>query len=142
MSSFRLLGLAAEAESLRLHASVRGMAWRAELIGAAALAGAACLVMLHVAAWYALAPVMAPHWAGLILAGADAALVAALLLASAWRPGRRAEHDAAALRDMALRQALQGGPVLGAISQLMLSRGGTASALMQTLLAAFNAVKR
>jgi hypothetical protein len=142
MSSFRLLGLAAEAESLRLQAAMRGMAWRAELIGAAALAGSACLVMLHVAAWHALVPAVAPHWAALVIAGADAVLLALLLLASTLRPGRHTERDAAALRDVALRQALRGGPLMAAITDLALARGGTASSLMQAALAAFHAVKR
>lgn len=142
MSSLRLLRLAAEAESLRLHAAMRGMAWRAELIGAAALAGAACLAMLHIAAWYALAQVMAPAWVALTIAGADAVLAGLMLLLVARRPGRQTEREAAALRDLALRQALRGGPVLGAIADLALARSGSASTLMQVALAAFGATRR
>jgi hypothetical protein len=142
MSALRLLGLAADAENLRLHAAMLGMAWRAELTGAAALAGAACLAMLHVAAWHALVPEVAPAWAALAIAGGDAVLAGLLVLLVACRPGRQAEREAAALRDLALREALRGGPVLGAIADLALARGGSASALMQVALAAFGATRR
>jgi hypothetical protein len=100
MRAVGLLGLAAEAEAMRIRRAAglhaRALAWRS----AAALFGLAATVLLHVAAWHALAPGQGVVAAALVIAAADALIALLLLLAA------RTRHDPALEEAAALRRAL------------------------------------
>jgi len=96
-----LVRIAAQAELLRLRRMVRRQAGRAVLAGIAAAFLLIALAALHVAAGLALAETMRPVWAVLIVAGADLAVAALLLLLAARdRPGA-AEREALRVRQSA-----------------------------------------
>ncbi len=98
MRVLRLLGAAAEAEGLRLRREVRAAArvtaWRV----VAGVFGGAALVMLHIAAWYALVEEVSPAGAALWIALGDAALMLLVLVI-----GRR-RHDPVAAAAQQLRE--------------------------------------
>jgi hypothetical protein len=80
MRSLRLLGVAAQAEGLRLKRelalTVRGVVFQA----AAAVFGVAALILLHVSGYSALAEEFGPALGALMVAGVDLALAGVLLL--------------------------------------------------------------
>ncbi|MBR0668225.1 phage holin family protein [Roseomonas hellenica] len=63
MRTLRLLGVAAQAEGLRLRREARGLARRVVWQVAAGLFATAAVVMLHLTAWHALLPPLGPTWA-------------------------------------------------------------------------------
>jgi hypothetical protein len=105
MRLFRLLQLAAQAETLRWKRTGRGYAIQAGFGVGAALFGLMMLVMLHLAAFEWLAGTsVGPVWSALIVAGADLAL-AGLLGFLATRSGLDpVAVEAERVRDSALRQ--------------------------------------
>ncbi len=105
MRLFRLLQLAAQAETLRWKRTGRGYAIQAGFGAGAALFGLMMLVMLHLAAFEWLAGTsVGPVWSALIVAGADLAL-AGLLGFLATRSGLDpVAVEAERVRDSALRQ--------------------------------------
>jgi hypothetical protein len=142
MSTLRLLGLAAKAEGLVLESRAEAMAWRAMCVGAAGIFGGAALIMLHVAAWYALAPSLSLAWIGLLLAVFDLAVMGVLLLLAGKHRGRADAREAAALRDAALAGALRAVPLAGAALDLALNRRGSTISLAEAALRAFSAARR
>ncbi len=105
MRLFRLLQLAAQAETLRWKRTGRGYAIQAGFGVGAALFGLMMLVMLHLAAFEWLAGTsVGPVWGALIVAGADL-VFAGLLGFLATRSGLDpVAVEAERVRDSALRQ--------------------------------------
>ncbi len=105
MRPIRLAQVALEAESLRLHHQVRRTAIRAVLAVLAVALLLLAAIFLHIAAWFWLRQMLAPHLVGLIFAGAD--LIVAIVLgviAARSGPGR-IEREALAVRRRALEDA-------------------------------------
>lgn len=86
MRSLRLLGAAAEAESLRLRRQAVLAARQGVWYAVAGGFGLAAAIMLHVAGWIALDRVQGPLVASLVLAGVDLAVMVALLLLARPKP--------------------------------------------------------
>ncbi len=103
MRSLGLLGAAAEAEALRLRREGRALARATAFQAAAALFALAALVLLHLAAWLALAEAQGAVRASLVLALADVAAMGVLLLIGRRRPDPVAEA-AAMMRDRSLAE--------------------------------------
>ena len=99
MRALRLLGVAAQAESLRLRREVRSAARSAVWGAGAAVFGIAALVMLHVAAWLALDGMRGPIIASLGVALADVVLMGLGLLLA------RAKADPVAQEALLVRRA-------------------------------------
>jgi hypothetical protein len=103
MRAFRLLELARQAELLRWRRMGRGLALQEAFGAAAAGFGLLAVLMLHLAAFIWLAPVLGPVPAALLLALADA-LLCGLLAWRASHPGPdRIALEARQVRDDALR---------------------------------------
>lgn len=115
MRTFRLLGVAAQAESLRLRRGAGAMARTAALLAAAALFGLVTLGLLHVAAWIWFERHSDSLWATLYLALADLVLVLILAFASRSRRDPIAE-EALQLRQQSLAQIGQISPLSEALS--------------------------
>ncbi|WP_421993721.1 hypothetical protein [Roseococcus sp.] len=98
MRSLRLLGLAAEAETLRLKREAGAFARTTLLQVAAALFGLVALGLLHGAAWMWLRESQGAIWATLWLALADLVVMGVLLLLS------RKRHDPVAQEALMLRR--------------------------------------
>lgn len=105
MLSLQLLGVAAEAEGLRLRREASGAARRAGWLAAAGLLGIAALASAHVAAVAALEVRFGLPGAAGIVALADLVLAGLVLLASRQRRDPVAE-EAKALRRTALAAAM------------------------------------
>lgn len=86
MRSLRLLGAAAEAESLRLRRQATLAARQGAWYAVAGAFGLAAVTMLHVAGWIALDREQGPLVASLVLAGVDLVIMVALLLLARPRP--------------------------------------------------------
>jgi hypothetical protein len=101
--TLRLARLAVEAEGLRLKRQLRRLAIRASLGGIALVFLVSALACIHFAAWLALARVMPPAWAAMVLAGSD--MVIALILAAVARSDLpdQVENEAMAARQAAVR---------------------------------------
>jgi hypothetical protein len=101
--TLRLARLAVEAEGLRLKRRLRRLVVRASLGGGALIFLMGAIACLHFAGWLALAVVMPPAWAAMVLTGID--LVIALILASVARSELpdRMEIEAKAAREQAVR---------------------------------------
>jgi hypothetical protein len=100
MRVVRLLGVAAQAEGLRLRREARGLARRFVWQAAAGLFATAALIMLHWAAWYALLPSFGAAWAAALVAVVDLALAG--LCVALGRP----VHDPVADEALHLRQSM------------------------------------
>ena len=98
MRSLRLLGVAAEAEALRLKREGGALARSAVLMAVAALFGLVALGLLHLAAWIWLEDSQGELWATLWVALADIVLMAVLLLLS------RRRYDPVAQEALMLRR--------------------------------------
>lgn len=98
MRSLRLLGVAAEAEALRLKREAGAFARTTLLQLAAGLFGLIALGLLHAAAWLGMAPSQGAIWATLWLALADLLLMGLLLLLS------RRRHDPVAQEALMIRR--------------------------------------
>ncbi len=124
MRALRLLGVAAQAEGLRMRrGAARGMRG-AMLIGFAGGFAAAALLLLHIAAWLWLAGRYDAVTASLLLALADSGLAGLLLLLARERPDPVA--DAALLiRQESLREAARV-PLLAEMVELLTGRSVTA----------------
>ena len=106
MRGLGLARIAARAEWLRLRLFARRQARRAALAAVAAVFLVAALAVLHVAGAMALACVVRPIWAALIVAGIDVVIAAIFaLLASRDRPGP-AEREALQVRMVAQEEVL------------------------------------
>lgn len=124
MRTLQLLGVAAEAESLRLRREAARVARRAGWVLAAAMFGAAGLAAAHVAAVTALEPRFGLAGAAGLVALADLALAALLALASRLRRDPVAE-EALALRRTAMAAVAARSPLqdaLGAAAGQALAR--------------------
>lgn len=101
MRSLRLLGVAAQAEGLRLKRelalTLRGVAFQA----AAGIFAVAALILLHVSGYSALAEEFGPALGALMVAGVDL-LLAGILLLMARRGTDRVADEALALRQESL----------------------------------------
>ncbi len=105
-----LLGLAAQAEGLRMRQGAAGAARSAVWSAGAALFGLAALTMLHVAAWLALAERYGPVLAPLAVAAADLALMGLALILARKRRDPLAEA-ALQIRQQALAELRQTTPL-------------------------------
>ncbi|TCH96154.1 hypothetical protein EJV46_21475 [Roseococcus sp. SYP-B2431] len=115
MRSLRLLGVAAEAEALRLKREAGAFARSTILQVAAGLFGLVALGLLHAAAWIWLEQGQGPLWATLWLALADLVVMGALLLLSRRRYDPVA-HEALMLRRQSLAQLRAVSPMDEALS--------------------------
>ncbi len=113
MRALRLIALAAQAEGLLLRRQTATVGRAAVLNIAAAVFGVAALGLLHAAGWIALEERLGALAAALILAGADAAIMALLLVLARPRPDPVAEE---ALRLRTQTISLLAGPPPGAAS--------------------------
>ncbi len=86
MRSLRLLGAAAEAESLRLRRQAVLAARQGAWYAVAGAFGLAAVAMLHVAGWIALDRAQGPLVASLVLAGVDLVIMVAVLLLAKPKP--------------------------------------------------------
>ena len=100
MRALRLLGVAAQAESLRLRREARGLARRIAWQLGAGLFAAAGLIMLHITAWYVVLPYLGPAWTACVIALFDLAVAGLFLLFA------RPTHDPVAAEALYLRQAM------------------------------------
>lgn len=100
MRTLRLLGVAAQAEGLRLRREARGLALRIVWQVAAGLFAAAALVMLHITAWHALLPPLGPVWAAAAITLFDLLLAGLCLLLG------RPRHDPVAAEALYLRREM------------------------------------
>ena len=110
MRLFDLLGLAAQAEGLRVRQNAAGVARSAVWSVAAGLFALAALTMFHVAGWMALAQRYDPLLASLGVAMADLVLMALMLLLARKRRDPVAE-SALQIRQQALAEARQTTPL-------------------------------
>lgn len=124
MRLLRLLRLAAEAEGLHLRRMGRGYAIQVSFAVVAALFGLMLVIMLHMAAFAALAPGWGPVWAALIVAFADFVLLALFGFLARRRPYDPVEVEALRVRQDALRQV--GDSTAQAMMLLPLVRSQTA----------------
>ncbi|MDB5412158.1 MAG: putative Holin-X, holin superfamily [Rubritepida sp.] len=115
MRTFRLLGVAAQAESLRLRRGAGAFARTAALLCAAAMFGLVTLGLLHAAAWIWLERHSDSLWATLYLALADLVLVLILVFASRSRRDPIAE-EALLLRQQSLASIGRISPLSEALS--------------------------
>ncbi|WP_424810520.1 phage holin family protein [Roseococcus sp. YIM B11640] len=123
MRSLQLLGVAAEAETLRLKREAGAMASRVVLMGIAGVFAVIALGFLHAAAWIALARWQGPLSATLYLGLADLVAAGILLFLARARPDPVAQ-EAKLLRQRSLAQLSQLSPVGEAVS--LLGRRGPA----------------
>ena len=100
MRTLRLLGVAAQAEGLRLRREALGLARRLVWQVAAGLFATAAVVMLHVTAWQALLPPLGPIWAAAAITLFDLLLAGLCLLLG------RARHDPVAAEALYLRREM------------------------------------
>jgi hypothetical protein len=84
--SLRLLGAAAEAESLRLRRQAAQAARRGAFYAVAGLFGLAAVIMLHVAGWISLMQAYGSLVAALVLAGIDLVIMGLVLFIGRARP--------------------------------------------------------
>jgi hypothetical protein len=124
--ALRLLGVAAQAEGLRIRREAGAGMRGATLKAAAGAFLAAAILLAHVAAWLALTKWFDLIGATLILALADAALAGLLLLLSRKRADPVAEA-ALLVRQESLREAARV-PLLAEAVQLLTGRSMTALA--------------
>ncbi|MDB5380090.1 MAG: hypothetical protein JWR00_4536 [Rubritepida sp.] len=115
MRSLRLLGVAAEAEALRLKHEGGALARSLVFQAAAGLFGLVALGLLHAAAWIWLNSSQGPLWATLWLALADLVVMGLLLLLSRRRYDPVA-HEALILRRQAVAQLRAVSPMNEALS--------------------------
>lgn len=115
MRSLRLLGVAAEAEALRLKREAATLARSTVLQVAAGLFGLVALGLLHAAAWIWLERSQGSLWATLWLALADLVVMGLLLLLSRRRYDPVA-HEALMLRQQAMAQLRAVSPMDEALS--------------------------
>jgi len=115
MRSLRLLGVAAEAEALRLKRDAGAFARSTLLQVAAGLFGLVALGLLHAAAWIWLNQSQGPLWATLWLALADLVVMGVLLLLSRRRFDPVAQ-EALMLRRQAMAQLRAVSPMNEALS--------------------------
>jgi hypothetical protein len=118
MRALRLLGLAADAEVLRLKREALVLGRCAVRSTLAVVFAIAALVMLHVAAWYALVPELGLAQVALLLAAIDAAAAGVLLWLAQPRRDRVAD-EAAQLRSQLLRSAGGGTTLDGPVGALV-----------------------
>ncbi|MBR0652639.1 hypothetical protein GXW78_23480 [Roseomonas terrae] len=113
MRLFRMLGVAAEAEGIRLRRELRSTALQAGWIAAAAVFGVAAVATAHVAAVAALTGRYGfPTAAGMVAAG-DLVVAVILLLCSRRRPDPVAEE--ARLLRQTMMTAVTRSPLQGAL---------------------------
>ena len=108
MRLLRLIRLAWEAEGLHLRRVGRGYAIQGALAAAAAVFGLLLLLMLHIAAYAALAQGVGPVWAALIIALVDGLIAAVLGLMARSRPRDPVAEEALRVRHDAMRQVTDG----------------------------------
>lgn len=108
MRLIQLLRLALQAEGLHLRRVGRGYAVQGAFAAAAAVFGLMLLIMLHVAAYQAMAPGLGPVGAALVVALGDAALAAILGLMARSRPYDPVAQEALRVRHDAMRQVGDG----------------------------------
>ncbi|MBR0673755.1 hypothetical protein [Neoroseomonas soli] len=123
MHTLQLLGVAAEAEGLRLRHEASAVARRAGWVAAATVFGVAALASAHVAAVTALEPRLGLPGAAGVVALADLVMAGVLLLACRRRRDPVVE-EARALRRTALAAAASRSPLQEAAAAMM----GSASA--------------
>lgn len=114
MRMFRMLGVAAQAEGIRLRRSIGSSARQAGWIAGAALFGAAALVTAHVALVAQLAPAYGMAAAAGIVALGDLAIAGILALLSRRRADPIAE-EARMLREAMLSAAMARDPLRDAL---------------------------
>jgi hypothetical protein len=108
MRLLNLLRLAWQAEGLHLRRVGRGYAVQAGFAAGAAVFGLLLLLMLHIAAFAALAQGVGPVWAALLVACGDAALAVILALMARSRPYDPVAEEALRVRHDAMRQVSDG----------------------------------
>ncbi len=126
MRMLRMLGVAAQAEGIRLRREVTGTARQAGWIAAAAAFGVAAVGMAHIAAIAQLSPGYGMTIAASIVAGGDLVIAGALLLLARRRADPIAE-EARLLRETMLSAMVARDPVHDALALAM--RGGSAPLL-------------
>lgn len=122
MRLFRLASAAWGAERLHLRRLARAYGVQAGLAAAAGVFGLMLLMMMHLAAFAALAPGQGPVWAALIVGFVDLVLLAILGWAAS-----RAKHDPIAmearrLRDDAMRELGDGAAKAMVLAPLLRSQ--------------------
>ncbi len=126
MRLIQTLGVAAQAESLRLRREVRGTARQAAWIAAASLFGVAAVVTIHLAAIAYLAPQQGLAVAAGIVAVADLVIAGIFLLLARRRVDPVAE-EARALRVATLASLTRRDPLRGVLGMAL--RSGSAPVL-------------
>ena len=115
--AFRLLGVAAEAEGLRLKRTAKASVRSAVMSVVAGVFGLAALVFLHLAGWLALRDAYGSLYASLGVAAADLVLMGIILLMARSRPDPVAEA-ALMVRRTSLAEAARV-PLIGDLAGLI-----------------------
>lgn len=118
MRLLQMMGVAAQAEGIRLRRELHGTARQAGWIAAAALFGAAALATAHVAIVAQLMPRHGLAAAAAMMAAADLVIAGALALL-ARRPADPVAEEARALRETMLAAMARPEPLLGASAPLI-----------------------
>lgn len=135
MRVLRLARAAAEAERLLLTVRLRRAVIQGVFIGIGAVFLVAALAAGHVAVWIAIAPLVTPLHAALIILGGDFVLGLILCVIGASLGATPAEREARSIRDAALAGMREPGAVFGAL-------GPAARFLMTTMLPAILSRRR
>lgn len=117
LRAFRLLGIAAEAEGLRLKRTAQSSIRSAVMSAVAGVFGIAALIFLHMAGWIALRDLYGQLYASLGVAVADLLLMGVILLLGRSRRDPVAEA-ALAVRQTSLAEAART-PLLGDLMGLV-----------------------
>jgi hypothetical protein len=123
MRLFRMLGVAAQAEGIRLRREVRGTALQAGWIAAASVFGLAAIATAHVAAVAYLTPSFGIAGAAAMVAAGDLAIAAALALCARRRRDPVAE-EARLLRETMLNAVTARSPLRDALGLALRSGSG------------------
>lgn len=123
MRLFRMLGVAAQAEGIRLRRELRGTVRQAGWIAGAAVFGVAAIATAHVAAIAHLAPQFGMPGAAAMVAAGDLAIAVVLALCSRRRADPVAE-EARLLRETMLTAATARNPLQDALGLAL--RNGSA----------------
>ncbi|MDB5368601.1 MAG: hypothetical protein JWP20_159 [Roseomonas sp.] len=108
MRALRLASVAFEAERARLGLRVQREIRRVILLTTAGVMVAAAFAMLHVIAWIALGPALAPLWRAIAIFGFDIVIAGLLTMVAMRNRPSRAELEALSIRRTALVEARNG----------------------------------
>lgn len=98
----RNLSIIVRSEKLIARRQLAAIGRRAGILGAAAILGAMALIMLDIAGYLALAAVMAPAWAALLVALVNVVLAVLLVAISGNLTAERDIREVCEVRDMAI----------------------------------------